>query len=356
MAKHFVNDIQQSGPRGGDKLFSTNWIMPMAQRDFGPGQPHPAHHAQPGTGNGHRAPLPGTLPGGRDRLRQSASSTGSIRTTSSWKSRALYDVKFGEGHAALVLCGADRRSGDRPHGVSAPDVGLGRSAGDLGTSPAKIPPTWPPTSSPRASRTKKPGSRLPDFTDASPTRTAGTSTRAAIDSYSGRLTVAPAANWTGTSSRLRESSAPKSWRPDDEPTAHDGFDRLQPPAAARQLGEHFALGTHPDARTIAALQRLSRRKHAEVRTKELCVGTRRECRPQRRNSSRRRRRAMLSWHGCRPTLRATHAISHLIEHADTGFGAQFTLYEKPAFLTPIYGNHPLGVVLFVRVRLRGKGM
>src|ERR1700748_3664978 len=31
----FVNDIQQRGPRGGDKLFSTNWIMPMAQRDFG---------------------------------------------------------------------------------------------------------------------------------------------------------------------------------------------------------------------------------------------------------------------------------------------------------------------------------
>jgi hypothetical protein len=28
----FINDIQQSGPRGGDKFFSTNWFMPMAQR------------------------------------------------------------------------------------------------------------------------------------------------------------------------------------------------------------------------------------------------------------------------------------------------------------------------------------
>jgi hypothetical protein len=28
----FVNDIQQSGPRGADKVFSTNWFMPMAQR------------------------------------------------------------------------------------------------------------------------------------------------------------------------------------------------------------------------------------------------------------------------------------------------------------------------------------
>jgi hypothetical protein len=33
----FLNDIQQSGPRGNDKLFSTNWIMPMAQRKLGKG-------------------------------------------------------------------------------------------------------------------------------------------------------------------------------------------------------------------------------------------------------------------------------------------------------------------------------
>ena len=34
----FITDIQQSGPRGADKLFSTNWLMPMAQRNLGPGQ------------------------------------------------------------------------------------------------------------------------------------------------------------------------------------------------------------------------------------------------------------------------------------------------------------------------------
>src|SRR5438445_10471848 len=33
----FLNDIQQSGPRGSDKFFSTNWIMPMAQRQWGNG-------------------------------------------------------------------------------------------------------------------------------------------------------------------------------------------------------------------------------------------------------------------------------------------------------------------------------
>jgi hypothetical protein len=33
----FADAIQQSGPRGGDKVFSTSWLMPMAQRDLGPG-------------------------------------------------------------------------------------------------------------------------------------------------------------------------------------------------------------------------------------------------------------------------------------------------------------------------------
>jgi len=30
----FLNDLQHSGPRGADKFFSTNWLMPMAQRNL----------------------------------------------------------------------------------------------------------------------------------------------------------------------------------------------------------------------------------------------------------------------------------------------------------------------------------
>ena len=33
----FINQVVQSGPRGGDKLFSTNWIMGMADRSLGGG-------------------------------------------------------------------------------------------------------------------------------------------------------------------------------------------------------------------------------------------------------------------------------------------------------------------------------
>jgi hypothetical protein len=33
----FLNEIQQTAPRGADKFFSTNWLMPMAQRKLGHG-------------------------------------------------------------------------------------------------------------------------------------------------------------------------------------------------------------------------------------------------------------------------------------------------------------------------------
>ena len=31
----YMNYIDASGPRGGDKFFSTNWLMPMAMRPLG---------------------------------------------------------------------------------------------------------------------------------------------------------------------------------------------------------------------------------------------------------------------------------------------------------------------------------
>ena len=35
MGTAFVSDIQQSGPRGGDKLYSTNWFMASAEHSAG---------------------------------------------------------------------------------------------------------------------------------------------------------------------------------------------------------------------------------------------------------------------------------------------------------------------------------
>lgn len=58
-ANVFLSDTQQSGPRGGDKLFSTNWFMPMAQRKWGRGQltVRAMLSLEPATVTGERYPL-----------------------------------------------------------------------------------------------------------------------------------------------------------------------------------------------------------------------------------------------------------------------------------------------------------
>jgi hypothetical protein len=40
----------------------------------------------------------------------------------------------------------------------------------------------------------------------------------------------------------------------------------------------------------------------------------------------------------------------LIPGISSALGGQLTLYAKPAFLTPIYGEHPAGFIVFVRFR------
>lgn len=55
----FVVDTQQSSRRGGDKFFSTNWLMPMAERILGPGQLtlRAMFSLEPATVTGERYPL-----------------------------------------------------------------------------------------------------------------------------------------------------------------------------------------------------------------------------------------------------------------------------------------------------------
>ncbi len=55
----FIVDTQQSSPRGGDKLFSTNWFMPMITRSVGPGQltVRAMFSLEPATVTGEQYPL-----------------------------------------------------------------------------------------------------------------------------------------------------------------------------------------------------------------------------------------------------------------------------------------------------------
>ncbi len=82
----FVTDIQQTSPRGDDKLFSTNWLMPMLERRWGPGQLtlQAMFSLEPATITGRQYPL--LFQQGRP-LSANRSPTASIPTISSWKWR-----------------------------------------------------------------------------------------------------------------------------------------------------------------------------------------------------------------------------------------------------------------------------
>ena len=70
-ANAFILDTQQSSSRGGDKLFSTNWFMPMVEREFGPGTAHPESDVQPGAGDDYQRALPVAVSARRDCIRRS---------------------------------------------------------------------------------------------------------------------------------------------------------------------------------------------------------------------------------------------------------------------------------------------
>ena len=72
MGQAFLVDTQQSAPRGGDKLYSTNWFMTSAIRSLGGGRLFAHRDAEPGTGDHHQPELPAALSNRRNRLRAAA--------------------------------------------------------------------------------------------------------------------------------------------------------------------------------------------------------------------------------------------------------------------------------------------
>ena len=72
MGDGFLVDTQQSGPRGGDKVYSTNWVMASAEHRAGKsGAFQIGSDAEPGAGYHHRSPLSIAVPDRRNGIRQS---------------------------------------------------------------------------------------------------------------------------------------------------------------------------------------------------------------------------------------------------------------------------------------------
>jgi hypothetical protein len=350
----FLSALQQSGPRGYDKVFSTNWFMPMAQRQIGRGEL-------------------------------------TLRTMLSLEpatvTKRFYPLLFQQGETAF---GKPINDGQHPHDffmelAALYDLRLGEN-GLLSLYAAPVgDPAMGPTAYPhRASASEDPvaslGHHLQDSTHiASDVVTGGVTYKiariefsgfhgrepdefrwnidsGAIDSWSTRLTVQPGQNWSAQYSFAHLTSPEQLHATEDiqRMTASISYNRplrggnwastlLWGRNRVLQTGQVFNGYLAESTLQFAERNHIWARIENVDRTSELLLGKQPE--PP----------------GFEETFLAriqAYTVGYdrdipLIPWLSTALGGQVTFYGKPDFLTPVYGQHPTGAILFIRVRPKG---
>ena len=352
----FLNAMQQSGPRGYDKAFSTNWFMPMAQRQIGRGQL-------------------------------------TLRTMLSLEpatvTQRFYPLLFQQGETAF---GKPINDGQHPHDfimelAALYDLRLGENALlSFYAAPVGDPAMGPSAYAHRASASENPvaslGHHLQDSTHiANDVVTGGLAYKkariefsgfhgrepdefrwnidsGAIDSWSTRLTVQPGQNWSAQYSFAHLTSPEELHATEDvqRMTASVSYNRSMAGGSwastllwgrnrVLQSGQVFNGYLAETTLQFAGRNHVWGRIENVDRTSELLLGKQPE--PP----------------GFDETLLAriqayTVGYDHdfpLFPRLSTALGGQVTLYGKPEFLTPLYGQHPAGAILFIRVRPTGDG-
>lgn len=348
-----LNELQQSGPRGGDKFFSTNWFMPMAQRDLGPGQltlrtmisleqatvterRYPELFQQGETAFG-RPVVDGQHP--HDFLMELA---------------AFYDVKLGE-HTLVSFYGGpvgDPAMGPTayPHRASAaenPMAALGHHLEDS-THIADDVITGGLTY--RALRFEVSG-----FHGREPDEDRWDMDAGKIDSWSTRVTVSPAQNWSLQYS-IAHLTSPEAIHPGEDVRRMTASVMYNRPFARGNWATTLLWGRNSDLNGYqvfngylaeSTLHFLGRnnvwgRVENVDRTSDL-LGAAAE--PP--NAPERFLARVQAY-----TAGYDREFSWL-PRVSTALGGQVTFYGKPAFLTPIYVAHPVGVAILLRFRPAG---
>jgi len=347
----FLSDIQQSGPRGADKLFSTNWFMPMTQRRFGNGTLtlRTMLSLEPATVTDRRYPelfQQGETAFGRPIV------DGQHPHDLFMEWAALYDYKIGE-KALLSFYAApvgDPALGPiaYPHRASAsedPVAPLGHHLEDsthivdevvtLGLTYNKV-------------RIEASG-----FHGREPDEFRWNIDTGKIDSWSTRVTVNPAQNWSAQYS-IAHLTSPEQLAPTEDVrrmTASLSYNRpLHSGNWASLLlwGRNQSLqdGNVGNGYLLESTLRFLDRNHAWTRienvdrTNELLLGEN----PLPPGFVERYFTRVQAY-----TAGYDRDIGH-IPHLSTALGGQITWYGVPSDLTQAYGAHPVGGLLFIHLQ------
>lgn len=350
----FISDLQQRGSRGADKFFSTNWLMPMAQRKLGENSTLTLRvmaSLEPATISGRQYPelfQVGETAFGKPIV------DGQHPHNFAMEIAAMYDYKASE-HTLFSVYAAP--------------------VGD----PALGPPAYPHRISASEDPIAPLGHHLEDSTHISDdVITAGVTYKdvrfeasgfhgrepdenrwhiaaGAIDSWSTRVTWNAGKNWSSQYS-IAHLTSPESLFPRDSVrrmTASVMYNRRIHHGSWASLllwGRNQSLqdGNVGNGYLLESTLRFVNRNYAWTRienvdrTNELLTGE--NLLPS----------GFVERYFTRVqayTFGYDRELAHL-PHLSTALGGQFTSYGVPQNLTAIYGSHPFGVVAFMRIRAK----
>ena len=347
----FINGIQQSGARGADKFFSTNWFMPMAQRKFGSGTLtiRTMLSLEPATVSDRRYPL---------LFQQGETAFGHPIVDGQhphdlfMELAALYDYKVSE-NTLLSFYAApmgDPAMGPvaYPHRASAsenPIAPLGHHLQDSTHIATDVLTAGITYKSVRA--------EVSGFRGREPDENRWNINSGKLDSWSARLTANPARNWSMQLS-VAGLHSPESLQPNENLrrlTASVAYNRpLHNGNWASLLlwGRNRSLSSGNVGNGFLLESTLQFRSRNYVwtrienvdRTNELLLGDA----PEPPGFEERYFTRVQAY-----TAGYEREVGHL-PHLSTGIGAQFSWYGVPDALKPAYGSHPVGGVIFLRLR------
>ncbi len=351
-ANAFVIDEQQSSPRGGDKLFSTNWFMGMVQRPLGPGvfTARAMMSLEPATVTERRYPL---------LFQQGETAFGKPIADGQhphdfiMEIAALYDLKLGsKGLLSFYFAPiGDPALGPvaYPHRVSAsedPVATLGHHQEDsthIAEDVVTVGLTY------RIARIEASG-----FHGREPDESRWNIDQGKIDSWSARLTLQPGKNWSGQFSYGRIKS-PEAFFPVDDQKRMTASIQYNHPlhngnwtsavlwGRTRSLQDNSIFNSYALESTV----RFGTRNYAWTRVEnvdrsnELILG-----------------QNPLPANFLEQPIGRVQAYTFgydrdvdLIPHVASALGVQVTAYGVGGRLKPIYGSLPAGVAVFLRIRL-----
>lgn len=352
----FVLDTQQSSRRGGDKLLSTNWFMPMGQRSLGPGQLtlRAMFSLEPATITQRRYPL----------LFQQGETAYGVPIADGqhphdffMELAALYDLQFGEENLLTLYAApvGDPALGPTayPHRASASENPVGTLGHHQEDSTHIADDVVTVGFTHRFLRLEMSG-----FHGREPDEFRWNVDQGRIDSWSSRLTVQPGQNWSGQFSYGRIASPEALFPAEDQarttaslmynrPFQHGNSISTALWGRTRSLGDSGKENSYLFESTV----NFRRENYAWIRlenagrSNELLVGE----------------------HPLPAGFREeplTHVQAYTVGYdrelrlllgISSALGAQVTTYGVGEPLKPIYGSHPVGVSVFLRLRVASRG-